>query len=326
MKAQRNVWGETMVDLARSDERVVVLDADLATSTQAVKVADEVPESFIMAGIAEANMVGMAAGLATVGYRPWLSTFGVFLTSRSLDQIRVSVSQTKLPVRLAASYAGVLNGSSGKTHQDLADLAVMRAMPNMTVLAPADEVEAQAMIIWAAQHDGPVYLRLARDPVEPVFGADYVFEPGAPRIVAEGTDVCLVSTGVQTSRVAAARELLAQRGISARLVHVPSLKPLDEDALVGLLEPFGHVVTVEEHSTIGGLGGLVCEVLADRPDRPLVSRIGLADSWSESAPNDFLLEKYGLSPERVADTVEGLVASVPGTATSATPVVTGAAS
>lgn len=304
MKPQRKVWGETMVDLARNDERVVVLDADLATSTQAVLVAKEEPDAFIQVGIAEANMVGMAAGMATLGYRPWLSTFGVFFTHRALDQIRMSVSQTRLPVRLAAAYAGLLNGSSGKTHQDLADLAIMRAMPNMTVIAPADEVEAEAATRWAADHDGPVYLRLARDPVEPVFGPDHVFEPGRTWVVGEGDDVCLVSTGVQTSRVAQARDLLAERGVSARLVHVPCIKPLDEAGLLDQLSGVDHIVTVEEHSTSGGLGGLVSELVAAAGTRWTVSRVGLPDAWSESAPNDFLLDKYGLSPQRVAERVE----------------------
>lgn len=183
MKAQRKVWGETVLSLAGSDDRVLVLDADLATSTQAVQVADELPDSFLELGIAEANMVGVAFGLTTLGYRPWLSTFGVFLTSRSLDQIRMMVSQTNAPVRLSGAYAGLLNGSSGKTHQDLEDLATMRAMPNMTVLAPADEYEIAAMMPWIADHDGPVYLRVARDAVEPVFDADYRFVPDRKSVV-----------------------------------------------------------------------------------------------------------------------------------------------
>lgn len=307
MKAQRNVWGEAMVSLAKTDDRVVVLDADLATSTQAVMVANEVPGSFVMAGIAEANMVGMAAGMAMVGFRPWLSTFGVFLTYRSLDQIRMEISQTHLPVRLAAAYSGLLNGSSGKTHQDLADLAIMRTMPNMTVLAPADEVEAEAVIRWAAEHDGPVYLRLARDAVEPVFDEGYAFRMGAPIQVSDGSDVCLVSTGVQTSRVAKARDLLAQRGISARLVHVPTIKPLDEAALLDLVGGFDLIVTVEEHTVLGGLGGLVSEVVGATAHPQRVVHVGLDDAWSESAPNDFLLDKYGLSPERVADAVAQIV-------------------
>lgn len=162
MKAQRQVWGETLAELAGTDHRLVPLDGDLATSTRADIVADAHPESFIQVGIAEQNMVGTAFGLSTLGYRPWVSSFGVFLTNRALDQVRMLVSQTKAPVRLAAAYSGLLNGASGKTHQDIEDFAIMRAMPNMTVLAPADEIEAAHAIRWAAEHDGPVYLRRPR--------------------------------------------------------------------------------------------------------------------------------------------------------------------
>lgn len=302
MKAQRVVWGETVADLAAADDRVVVLDGDLATSTRADIVADRVPDAFIQVGIAEQNMVGMAFGLSTLGYRPWLSTFGVFLTHRAVDQIRMLVSQTKAPVRIASAYSGLLNGSSGKTHQDIEDLAIMRAMPNMTVIAPADEVEAEAVFRWAADHDGPVYVRVARDAVSPVFEAPYTFEPGRPILVADGEDVTLISTGVQTSRTLDAVRLLAERGVRAKLIHLPTLKPLDADALLALVGDAREVVTVEEHSRIGGLGGLVAEVLSERGAARVV-RIGLEDRWSESAPNDFLLDKYGLSPERVADAV-----------------------
>ncbi|GAA4194197.1 transketolase family protein [Microbacterium oryzae] len=302
MKAQRVVWGETIADLAATDDRVVVLDGDLATSTRADIVADRVPDAFVQVGIAEQNMVGMAFGLSTLGYRPWLSTFGVFLTHRAVDQIRMLVSQTKAPVRIASAYSGLLNGSSGKTHQDIEDLAIMRAMPNMTVIAPADEVEAEAVFRWAADFDGPVYVRVARDAVTPVFEAPYTFEPGQPLLVADGEDVTLISTGVQTSRTLDAVRILAERGVRAKLIHLPTLKPLDADALCALVGDAREVVTVEEHSRIGGLGGLVAEVLSERGTARLV-RIGLEDRWSESAPNDFLLDKYGLSPERVADAV-----------------------
>jgi transketolase len=302
MKAQRLVWGETIADLASTDKRVVVLDGDLATSTRADIVADREPEAFIQVGIAEQNMVGMAFGLSTLGYRPWLSTFGVFLTHRAIDQIRMLVSQTKAPVRLASAYSGLLNGSSGKTHQDIEDLAIMRAMPNMTVIAPADEFEAEAAFRWSAEHDGPVYVRVARDAVAPVFDESYEFAPGRPHLLVDGTDVTIISTGVQTSRTREAVDLLSERGVSARLIHLPTLKPLDEDALVELVGDAETVVTVEEHSRIGGLGGLVSEVFAARGD-VRVRRVGLEDRWSESAPNGFLLDKYGLSPERVADSV-----------------------
>lgn len=302
MKAQRVVWGETLARLAADDDMVVVLDADLATSTRADIVAEQQPQAFIEVGIAEQNMVGMAFGMSTLGYRPWLSTFGVFLTNRALDQIRMLVSQTKAPVRVAAAYSGLLNGSSGKTHQDIEDLAIMRAMPNMTVIAPADEHELVSAMAWADQHDGPVYLRVARDAVTPVFEPGVPFRIGAPAVVRDGTGVTLISTGVQTSRTVDAADLLAAQGIDARVIHLATLKPLDEAALWALIADEEHVITVEEHTRIGGLGALVAELVSDRGGMH-VTRIGLDDGWSESAPNGFLLDKYGLSPERVAEQV-----------------------
>lgn len=304
MKAQRVVWGKSLVELAKTDPRVVVLDGDLATSTQAVMVADQVPDAFLEMGIAEANMVGVAMGMTTLGYRPWLSTFGVFLTSRALDQIRVLVSQTKAPVRVCAAYSGLFNGSAGKTHQDLEDLATMRAMPNMVVLAPADEVELAAMMPWIAEHDGPVYLRVARDTVAPVFEEGHTFTLGAVHRLRDGGDVTLVSTGVQTSRTLEAAELLAAAGIEARVVHVGCLKPLDEAALLAELAQSPVVVTVEEHSVLGGLGSLVTEIVADKSPGLRVVRHGLADTWSESAPNNYLLEHYGLAADKVAEKVQ----------------------
>ncbi|MGO1543556.1 MAG: transketolase family protein [Gulosibacter sp.] len=303
MKAQRQVWGETLAELSKTDSRIVILDGDLGTSTKADIMAKDNPDAFVQVGIAEQNMVGMAVGMSTVGYRPWLSTFGVFLTNRALDQIRMLVSQTKAPVRLAAAYSGLLNGAAGKTHQDIEDLAVMRAMPNMTVLAPADEYELEAMVRWAAEFDGPLYIRVARDPVVPVFTEAYEFELGKPRLVREGSDVTLISTGVQTSRTVEAADLLQEQGVSARVIHLPSLKPLDEQELLSLIGNVDRVFTVEEHTKINGLGSLVAELLveSDKPTR--LTRIGLEDGWSESGPNDFLLDKYGISPKRVAEQV-----------------------
>lgn len=309
MKAQRVVWGETLADLAGTDERVLIIDGDLATSTRADILAETHPDRFVQAGIAEQNMVGMAFGLTTVGYRPWLSSFGVFLTNRALDQVRMLLSQTKAPVRLAGAYAGLLNGASGKTHQDPADLAIMCTMPNMTVLAPADAVEAEAVIRWAAEHDGPVYLRLARDAVEDVFGADYVFRPELPvRLQTGDGSTVVVSTGVQTSRTGAAlRAVAAATGSTLTHVHLPMLKPLSHDALAEELGDASTIVTVEEHSVINGLGALVSEVVTERGQGATVHRIGLADGWSESGPNDFLLDKYGLSAERVAERIQAVL-------------------
>jgi transketolase len=303
MKAQRQVWGETLLEASLRDPRVRVLDADLATSTRSDLVAEGNPDAFVQIGIAEQNMLGMALGLSTMGYRPWVSSFSVFLTHRAIDQVRMLVSQTKAPIRIAASYAGLLNGASGKTHQDLADLAIMRAMPNMTVIAPADEHEARAATRWACDHDGPVFVRYARDAVAPVFDEEDGFEPGVPRLVREGADVVLVSTGVQTSRVLRAAEQLSVRGIDAAVVHVATLKPVDEDVLHALLAPFPLAVSVEEHAASGGLGSLVAEVLATRAEGPRLAIHALPDRWSESGPSPFLLDRYGLSAERVVERV-----------------------
>lgn len=307
MSAQRQVWGETISALAAKDERIVVLDADLANSTKADIIAREHPHQFIEVGIAEQNMIGMAVGLSTLGYRPWVSSFGVFLTHRALDQIRMLVSQTKSPIRLAASYTGLLNGSSGKTHQDIEDLAIMRAMPGMTVIAPADAAEAKAATIWAAQHDGPVYLRLARDAVADVFDPTHIFQPGVPHILRTGDDAVLISTGVQTSRALEAAALLATSGFETTVVHLAMLKPIDTDALKAAIGDAPVVIVIEEHSALAGLGGLISEILTSFPSPTMVHRLGLEDRWSESAPNEFLLDKYGLSPKRVAERVRAIL-------------------
>lgn len=310
--AQRKVWGETLTELGEKDDRIVVVDGDLANSTQAALFAKAHPDRFVEAGIAEQNMVGMAFGMSTLGFRPWLSSFGVFLTNRALDQVRMLVSQTRAPVRLAAGYTGLLNGSSGKTHQDIEDLSIMRALPHMTVLAPADAIEAECMIRWSAEHDGPVYLRLARDAVEDVFAADHEFVLGRPETLREGTGAVVISTGVQTSRTVGSIDALERDGHSVRHIHLPTIKPLDADALWELLDGASTIVTVEEHNVIGGLGDVVADVLTAHASGAQLHRIGLEDGWSESAPNDFLLEKYGLSTERVAERI-GELLGVPAT-------------
>jgi transketolase len=303
----RDVWAETLIELAAVNPDLLVLDADLGTSTRADRFADARPGQFLQMGIAEQNMVGVAAGLATMGFVPWLSSFAVFLTHRALDQVRLVVAQTRANVKIGAAYTGLLTGFTGKTHQDVEDLAIMRAMPGMTVLAPADAAECAAMVRWATALDGPVYLRLARDAGPDVFGAGYEFVPGRVVRLREGHDVLVISTGTQTARCVAAVELLAERGIGAGLLHVPSIKPIDAGALAAAASSVELVVTVEEHTIHGGLGGLVAEILAERAPRRLV-RIGIQDTWGESAPNDFLLERHGLSPIRVADRIADVVA------------------
>jgi transketolase len=297
--AQREVFGDALIELIDGDERVYVLDGDLANSTKADKVAQQRPRRFLEMGIAEQNMMGVAAGMATCGLVPWLSSFACFLVNRDLDQLRVVVAQPRLNVKIGAGYTGLLTGKTGKTHQEVSDIAVMRAMPNMVVLAPADGVEARQCMFAATQYEGPVYVRLTRDPHPVIFPDDYSFEIGKALIARPGEDVTLISTGVQTVRCLQAAELLAQEGISAHLLHVPTLKPLDEEAIVQAAAKTGRVVTAEDHTIIGGLGGAVAEVLSERHPTPL-RRVGIKDCFGESAANDHLLEKYGLTPRHVA--------------------------
>jgi transketolase len=302
VKALRDVFGDTLSELAQHDPSIVVLDADLANSTKADKFAQTHPDRFLEMGIAEQNMVGVAVGMATLGFVPWLSSFTVFFTHRALDPVRMLVAQTHANVKIGAAYSGLLTGYTGKTHQDVEDLAIMRAMPGMTVLAPADEFECAAMIRWATEYVGPVYLRLTRDPSSAVFGPDYRFEPGALHQLRDGSDLLMVSTGTQSSRCFEAAQALEKEGISAAVLHVPTIKPLRPEDLLRACERFDLLFTVEEHTKLGGLGGLVSEILSEHSPRKVV-RLGLQDQWGESAPNDFLLDKYQLSAQRVAEQI-----------------------
>jgi transketolase len=306
MKALRDVFGDTLVSLGASDPNVVVLDADLANSTKADKFAKMYPGRFLQMGIAEQNFVGVAVGIASLGYVPWLSTFTVFFTHRALDPIRMLVAQTHANVKIGAAYAGVLTGLTGKTHHDVQDLAIMRAMPDMTVVAPADAIEGEAIIRWATEYEGPVYVRLARDPSPNVFDEQYRFVPGKTISLKEGSDVLLISTGPQSVRCLEAAELLQGQGISAGVLHVPSIKPVNKEEIVSAAEKAKLVVTVEEHTIYAGLGGLVAEVLSEASPRRVI-RFGIEDRWGESAPNDYLLEAFGMSAARLSERIQKLV-------------------
>ena len=308
MKAMRDVWGDTLVALGKANPNVLVLDADLANSTKADKFAKACPERFLQMGIAEQNFIGAAVGLASVGYIPWLSTFAVFFTHRAVDPIRMLVAQTHANVKLGAAYAGVLTGLTGKTHQDVEDLAIMRAMPGMTIIAPIDSTECEAAMRWATEYEGPVYLRLARDVCPDVFDAGYEFKLGKTYLLKEGKDVLLVSTGPQSQRCLEAANLLDQQEISAGVLHVPSIKPLNREELIKACEPFKTIVTVEEHNVQGGLGGLVCEVLSGQSPKT-VTRLGLQDRWGESAPNQYLLDLFEFSPAPLCARVKTIVHS-----------------
>lgn len=312
MTTMREAWANTLVQLAADDQRTVVLDADLATSTRADLFAVAYPERFFQMGIAEQNMVGAAAGISTMGFVPWISSFGVFLSNRALDAIRMLVAQCKANVKMVGSYTGVCFGMAGKTHHDHADLTILRAMPNLVLLTPGDNAECIAMTRWANAYRGPVYMRMIREqpadlPGEPM--AEFV--PGLPRVLREGADVTLISTASQTARVLEAAARLAAGGIAAKVIHIPCIKPLDTAKLLAACEGAPLVITVEDQSIYGGLGGMVAEILAESDNTVRVKRIGLQDTWVGCGSNDYLLDHYGLSPDAVAEKVSQWVRGPP---------------
>jgi transketolase len=307
MKALRDVFGDTLVSLGSTNPNLLVLDADLANSTKADKFAKAYPGRFLQMGIAEQNFVGVAVGLASLGLVPWLSSFTVFFTHRAVDPIRMLVAQTHANVKIGAAYAGLMTGLTGKTHQDVQDLAIMRAMPDMMVLAPADPIEAEAVIRWATEYEGPVFVRLARDACPNVFDEQYRFIPGRTISLKEGGEVLLISTGPQSVRCLQAAELLQGQGISTGVLHVPSIKPVNKEEIVNAAEKARIVVTVEEHSIYGGLGGMVAEILSEASPRRLI-RFGIEDRWGESAPNDYLLDAFKMSPPMLSERIQKLVA------------------
>jgi transketolase len=308
-RAMREIFGETVAALAAEDPRIVMLDGDVGSSTRGDIFEKAHPDRYLQMGIAEQNMLGVAAGLATMGLVPFISTFVSFAVVRPLDQIRVLIAQTGLNVKITPGYAGLFTGMTGMSHIIVDDLSIMRTMPGMVAVAPCDDVEAAQVLRWAAEYQGPVYVRLVRDATQRLFDDSYRFRFGSAVVVREGSDVTLMSTGTQTPRVVEAAELLAADGIDAHVLHVPTIKPVDTEAIVAAAERTGRVITVEEHTILGGLGGVVAETLSEQ--RPThVHRIGLRDVYPQSGPNDALLDIYGLSASRVAEQVRGVLAPV----------------
>lgn len=304
--AMRDIFGETILDLSKKDKRVYALDGDLANSTKIDRIALENPDKFLQMGIAEQNMASVASGLATTGLQPWVVTFAAFLSKRAIDQIQVQIAQPNLDVKLIGAYSGLLTGLTGKTHQSLEDIAIFRALANMTVLAPADSTEVAAMMKFANEYDGPVYMRLARDPYPIIFDKDYKFEVGKAVELKKGKDVTIISTGTQTSRSIEAAEALEQEGVSVAVLHMPTIKPLDKEAIIKAAEKTGAIVTSEEHSIYGGLGSAVAEVLVEERPVPML-RIGVNDRNTESAPNEELVEKFEVSPNHIKKAVKEIL-------------------
>ena len=292
--ATRDSYGDALVELGKEHDNLVVLDADLAAATKTGKFKAAFPERFIDCGIAECNMVGIAAGMSTCGKVPFASTFAMFAAGRTFEQIRNSVGYPHLNVKIGATHAGISVGEDGATHQCNEDIALMRTIPGMTIINPSDDVEAKAAVKAAYEMEGPVYLRFGRLAV-PVINDrdDYKFEIGKGVVLKEGTDLTLIATGLEVAESLAAAEKLEADGISVEVINMHTIKPLDVDLVVRSAAKTGKVVTVEEHSIIGGLGSAVAEVLAEKQPAKLL-RIGVEDRFGESGPALKLLEKYEL--------------------------------
>lgn len=303
MIATRDAYGKVLVELGRENPRVVALDADLSGSTKTGLFAKEFPERFFNAGIAEANLVGMAAGLAAGGMIPFASTFAVFAAGRAFEQVRQSMAYPKMNVKLVATHGGITVGEDGGSHQSVEDLAIMRALPNMTVLCPADGPETTAAIRAATAYRGPVYIRLGRSKVPTVFGGACDFAIGRGATLNPGADLTFVTTGLMTAQALDAARILAEEKISARVIHMGSVKPLDVDLLLKAARETGAIVTAEEHSVLGGLGGAVCETLAEGCPVP-VERVGLRDVFGQSGTAEELLVHYGLTPAHLVEAAE----------------------
>ncbi|HEX9762192.1 MAG TPA: transketolase C-terminal domain-containing protein, partial [Acidimicrobiia bacterium] len=292
-KPLRVAMGEAITEAANHNDRIVVLDGDTGSSTRTDIFEAAHQDRFFQLGIAEMNMFGMAAGMATVeGLIPIVSTFSAFVVSRAHDAIRILIAQPKANVKMMAGYAGLLAGSTGKTHLMFDDVPIMRAMAHMTVIAPGDEIETKAAINASLEYDGPVYFRLTRPNTPILFDEDYKFEIGKTVTVREGSDVTVFSSGPHTARVIEAADLLAGEGIDVHLVHVPTIKPLAEDEVVAAANKTGLVVTTEEGTIVGGLGGAIAEILSQHSPTP-VKLHGINDIFGESGPDKALLEKYG---------------------------------
>lgn len=302
--ATRDSYGNALVELGKAHDEVVVLDADLAGATKTATFLKAFPERHIDCGIAEGNMIGVAAGLATTGKVPFASSFAMFAAGRAFEQIRNSVGYPKLNVKIGATHAGISVGEDGATHQCNEDIALMRTIPGMVVINPSDDVEAKAAVQAAYEHVGPVYMRFGRLAV-PVINdnPEYKFELGKGIVLREGKDVAIIATGLEVNESLQAAEKLAADGIEAKVINIHTIKPLDESLVVEAAKECGKVVTVEEHSVIGGLGSAVCDVLSENcPTKVL--KIGVQDTFGESGPAVELIKKYGLDAESIYNKVK----------------------
>ena len=305
--ATRDSYGNALAELGAEHKDLVVLDADLAAATKTGVFKKAFPERHIDCGIAECNMMGVAAGLATTGLVPFASSFAMFAAGRAFEQVRNSIGYPHLNVKIGATHAGISVGEDGASHQCNEDIALMRSIPGMVVINPSDDVESKAAVRAAYEHDGPVYLRFGRLAV-PVINdrPDYKFELGKGVVLREGKDVTIVATGLPVSECLEAAEKLAADGIDAKVINIHTIKPLDEELIIAAAKETGKVVTVEEHSVIGGLGSAVCDVLAEKAPTKVL-KIGVNDTFGESGPAVELLKKYGLDTDGIYEKIRQFV-------------------
>ncbi|ADL69395.1 transketolase family protein [Thermoanaerobacterium thermosaccharolyticum] len=305
-KATREAYGEALVELSKINKDVVVLDADLSKSTKTAEFQKVSPERFFNIGIAEADMIGTAAGLATCGKIPFASTFAIFATGRAYEQIRNSVAYPKLNVKIAATHAGITVGEDGATHQSIEDISLMRSIPNMVVINPSDDIETKSAILAAAEYKGPVYIRLGRMAVPTIHDDSYKFQLGKGEVIKNGKDVTIIATGITVSMAIEAAEELKKDGIDAEVINIHTIKPIDKELIIKTAQKTGRIVTVEEHSIIGGLGSAVCEVLSQEyPTK--VKMIGINDVFGQSGKPKELLEHYGISTANIIKTAKSLI-------------------
>ena len=302
--ATRDAYGSALLDLGRKNNNIVVLDADLSGSTKTAKFARAFPDRFFNMGISEQDMIGTAGGLSLTGKIPYASTFAVFETGRAWEQIRQTLCYSGLNVKLVATHAGVTVGEDGASHQALEDIALMRVIPNMTVIVPSDGFETKQVIDTIADYQQPVYVRLGRAKVPPVMPADYRFAVGKAYTFNLGRDVTIIATGIMVSKALKARELLQQKGLDAGIINMSTIKPLDTDAVLEAARASKLIVTAEEHSIIGGLGGAVSEFLAEHYPAHVL-KIGTSDTFGCSGSPDELMKLFGLTAEDIVNTVEG---------------------
>lgn len=300
-KATRDAYGETLKELGAIYPDLVVLDADLSASTKTQDFAKVYPERFFDCGIAEGNMMSVAAGLAAAGKIPFASTFAIFGAGRAYEQIRNSICYPKLNVKIALTHAGLTVGEDGATHQMLEDIALMRVLPNMTVIVPADAEETKAAVKWAASYQGPVYIRMGRAKCDDVTTENTPFIPGKATVLRKGYDITIIACGIMVGKALQAADILKGAGITARVINMSSIKPIDEDVIIKAASDTGAIVTAEEHQVQGGLGSAVAEVVVKHCPVPM-AMIGVEDRFGESGKADDLLKAYGLTAAHIAET------------------------